>query len=268
MFLKQLNKKILFVLLVILFSSCSEYQQLLRKGDLATKYKAAEEYYKEGNYKKSLRLLQLIVPAYRGKPQAERLLFYEADTYYNLKDYYISAYKFDKFITAFPKSDKVEEAQFKAARSTFELSSRSSLDQTETLEALDKLQRFINENPESQFLEEANKYAIALQNRLERKYYDIAKLYHHREIYKAAIKAFDNYLLTYPGSSYTEQALYYKQESAYELAINSFENLVKERLTMAKEYNESYLKYAKDDDLKNKAQKIAEDIKYRLETVN
>ena len=268
MFLEQLKKILPFLLLLLLFTSCSEYQQLLKKGDLAAKYKAAEEYYNAGEYKKALRILQLIVPSYRGKAQAERVLFYEADTYYKLEDYYIASYKAERFLKAFPTSDKAEEMQLKEGRSIFELSDRYSLDQTQTLEAVDKLQRFINEHPESEYLEEANKYAIQLQSKLEEKYYRIAKRYHHREIYKSAVKAFDNYLLDYPGSEFTEEALYFKQDAAYELAINSFEKLVTERLLEAKEYNDSYLSYAKDETLKKKAQKIAEDIKNRLESVN
>ena len=268
MFLTQLKKGIGLLALLLLFGSCSEYQQLLKKGDLATKTKAAEAYYKEGNYKKALRLFELIVPAYRGKPQAERILFYEADTYYHLRDYYIAAYKLERFSVAFPKSDKRPEAEFKAARSTYELSSRYSLDQTETYEGLDKLQRFINDYPDNEYVPEASKYALELQGKLERKYYEIAKRFHHREIYKSAIKAFDNYLLDYPGSAYTEKALFYKQESAYELAINSFSNLVAERLKTAQEYNENYLRYGKDENFKEKAQKISEDITKRLQSVN
>ena len=268
MFLTQLKKTLGLFAILILLSSCSEYQQLIKKGDLAAKTKAAEDYYKEGDYKRALRLFQLIVPSYRGKPQAERVLFYEADTYYQLRDYYISSYKMERFTVSFPKSDKREEAEFKAARSSYELSARYSLDQTETLEGLDKLQRFINDHPESEYLEDANKYALELQGKQERKYYEIAKRFYHREIYKSAIKAFDNYLLNYPGSDFTEKALYYKQESAYELAINSFEKLVPERLKAAKEYNESYLEYGKEEEFINKAQKISEDITLRLQSIN
>jgi len=268
MFLTQLKKGFSLLAILLLLSSCSEYQQLLKKGDLAAKTKAAEEYYNAGEYKKALRLFELIVPAYRGKPQAERILFWEADTYYHLRDYYISGYKFERFTVAFPKSDKREESEFKAARSTYELSARYSLDQTETNEGIEKLQRFINDYPESVYLEESNKYAKELQGKLERKYYEIAKRFHHREIYKSAIKAFDNYLIEYPGTEYTEKVLYYKQESAYELAINSFNNLIPERLKAAKEYNETYLQYGKDENYIKKAQKIAEDITKRLESVN
>ena len=267
MFLKQIKKIAFLFLIGLLLSSCSEYQQLLKKGDLAAKYKAAEDYYKAGDYKKALRLFELIVPAYRGKPQAERVLFYEADTYYNLEDYYIATYKMERFLAAFPKSDKAEEVAFKEAHSMYELSPRYSLDQKETLTAIDKFQNFISEYPDSEYQEKANEYVTELRGKLERKYYEIAKQHHHRELYKAAITAFSNYLIDYPGSAYSEKALFYRYESAYILAINSFEELVPERLETAKEYYEAYNKIGKDEDLKNKAQKIFEDIEQRQEVI-
>ena len=54
MFLTQLKRGIGLLVILLLLGSCSEYQQLIKKGDLAAKTKAAEAYYKEGNYKKAL----------------------------------------------------------------------------------------------------------------------------------------------------------------------------------------------------------------------
>jgi len=268
MFMKQLKFIFTISVTMLLVSSCGEYQTLLKKGTLGEKTSAAEAYYKEGDFKKALRLYQLIAPQYRGKSNAERVLFYEADTYFQLEDYYFASYKFDKFINSFPKSDNRQVAEFKAARSLYELSSTYSLDQTETYDAIDRLQRFINDYPESEFVPYANEYVSSLHQKLEQKYYEIAKRYHHRAVYKSAIKAFDIYLVDYPGSSYMEEALYYKQESAYLLAINSFQELVPERLQAAKEYNDTYMVYAKNEDLIKKAKKIAEDISTRLSSVN
>ncbi len=268
MFLYHVKKIVPVIVVALMLNSCSEFQHVLKKGDLATKLSTAEKLYKEGSYKKALRVFDLITPAYRGKPQAERVLFYEADTYYNLRDYYIASYKMERFLAAFPKSDKAEEASFKAARSIYELSPRYSLDQKETLDGIDKLQNFINDYPESEYLEQANTYVKELQTKLEQKYYRIAKQYHHRELYKAAIKSFTNYLLTYPGSTYIEEALFYRLDSAYTLAINSYEDLVPERLKEAKEYYEAYEKHSNNENLKNKAQKIFEDITNRLQAIN
>ncbi len=259
-------KRLLFLLIFVLtFGSCSEYQKVLRNDDVSPKYKMAEELYKAGKYKKALRLFEQIVPLYRGKPQAERVMYYYSDTYYQLEDYYLAGYQFERFAKSFPKSDKVEEASFKSAKSYYYLSPRYSLDQTETTTAIEKLQAFINTYQESENLAEANTLVAELREKKERKAYEIAKQYHHRENYKVAISAFDNYLVDYPGSPFKEKVLYYRLESEYLLAIGSYEDLIKERLGIAQGYYDNYKKYYKSGEYTEKAEEIAEDIKSRLE---
>ena len=268
MYLSKLQKSICLIISCVVLVSCSDYQQLLRKGKLSEKYNAAETFYKGGDYKRALRLFEQVIPAYRGKPQAERVLFYEADTYYKLEDFYIAQYKFERFSKSYPKSDKLEVAMYKEARSAYELSNRYSLDQAETYGALEKFQTFINSYPDSEFLENSNKYTASLSDKLEEKYYKIAKQFHHRELYKPAIKAFSNYLIDYPGSKYTESVLFYRLDAAYNLAINSFEELIPQRLKIAQEYYEDYLNKSKTEELKKKAEIIAFDINKRQQAFN
>ncbi|WP_299251560.1 outer membrane protein assembly factor BamD [uncultured Aquimarina sp.] len=259
-------KRLLFLLIIVLtLGSCSEYQRVLKEEEVGPKYKLAEELYKEGKYKKALRLFEQIVPQFRGKPQAERVMYYYSDTYYNLEDYYLAGYQFERFAKSYPNSEKREEASYKGAKSYYYLSPRYSLDQKETDEALEKLQTYINAFPESENLEEANKLVAELRNKKERKAFEIAKQFHHREDYKVAINAFDNYLIDYPGSAFREKALYYKLESQYLLAIGSYEVFVKSRLEVANGYYNNYKKYFKEGEFTTDAEEISEDIKTRLE---
>ena len=46
-------------------TSCSDYQKLLNGDDTAEKYKQAEVYYNNGEYRKANRLLEQIIPKYR-----------------------------------------------------------------------------------------------------------------------------------------------------------------------------------------------------------
>jgi outer membrane protein assembly factor BamD len=101
------------------------------------------------------------------------------------------------------------------------LSPRYSLDQANTNDALDKLQIFIDNYPNSEFLAEANTYVQELQTKLEKKDFEISKQYHTIRDYKAAINAFDNFIAAYPGTPFREDALYYKFLSSYEIATNS-----------------------------------------------
>ena len=246
-------KKIILLLSVAFFlTSCGEYQKVLKSKDTSLKYTTAENFYNEakageGNsrrkYRKALRLFEQLVPEYRGKPQGQRVMFLFADTYYELNDYFLAGYQFERFVETYPESDKLEEAAFKGAKSYYFLSPPYYLDQTETRKGIEKLQAFINRFPESERMDEANELVTELRVKLEKKAYEIAKQYHHTESYIAAITAFDNFISEYPGSPFREKAMYYRFESAYLYAINSYAYAMPERLATAREYYEDYMRY-------------------------
>ena len=136
--------KILYILLVaILFSSCSEYQKALKSDDLAVKAKLGNDLYEKGNYKKAIPLFEQISPSMKGKPNAERMFYMLAKSYYETKQYYLAGYAFESFASGYPKSEKREEAAFLGAKCFYMRSPVYSLDQTDTFKALDKLQSFI-----------------------------------------------------------------------------------------------------------------------------
>ena len=272
MFLQRMKKIILLLSILIVAASCGPYQKVLKSDDISLKYSTAEKLYNEAEagegkvnskYRKALRLFEQIVPEYRGKPQAQKLMYMYADTYFELEDHYLAGYQFERFAESYPTSEKLEEASFKSAKSYYFLSPRYDLDQAETKTAIEKLQAFINRFPESEYLEEANELVTELQIKLERKAYEIAKQYHHTMDYKAAITAFDNFLLDYPGSPFREKAFYYKFESAYLYAINSYAYLMKERLDVAEDYYEDYQRYYPEGEFILEADKAEADINNR-----
>ena len=81
---------------------------------------------------------------YRGKPQAQRVIFFLADSYFQIKRYISASSKYENFIKSYPKSERIEEAVFKGAKSYYYLSPKYSLDQKDTFIAIEKLQVFIN----------------------------------------------------------------------------------------------------------------------------
>ena len=122
----------LAVILISVTTACNPYQKMLNNPDVSAKYKAAEAYYNTGEYRRANRLYEQILPSYRGKPQAQRVIFFFANSYLQTKDYYLAAYQFESFVKSFPKSDKIQEASFLAAKCYYMLSPRYSLDQTNT----------------------------------------------------------------------------------------------------------------------------------------
>ncbi|WP_281751516.1 outer membrane protein assembly factor BamD [Neptunitalea chrysea] len=252
------------VIVFIVATSCSSYQKALKSEDVKVKYDLAESLYKEGKYPKANRLFEQILPKYAGKPQGERVVFMYADALYKDEDYYTAAYQFERFSTSYPNSQKSEEAAFYSAKSSYMLSPVFSIDQADTYSALNKLQGFINNYPQSEFLSEANEMVQKLTSKLEKKELEIAKNYSKTYYYKSSIKSIDNFLLDYPGSSYKEEALFVKLDASYKLAINSYEYLIKDRLLEAQEAYDDLLKYFPNTTFADQASKIQEDIKEEL----
>tara|TARA_Y100000992_G_scaffold276611_1_gene220930 strand:- start:1196 stop:2008 length:813 start_codon:yes stop_codon:yes gene_type:complete len=240
---KKLKSNFVLIVLVIFFCSCNDFQKILNSKDNNLKYKAAETYYNNGEYRRANRLLEQIMPSYRGKPQSERIIFFYADSYLKTKNYYLAAYQFENFINSYPKSQKLEEAYFLEAKCYYFLSPQFSLDQDDTITSLEKLQIFINNYPNSKFMGEANVLVSELQTKLERKDYEISKQYYTIRDYKSALKSIDNFIANHPGTSFREGALYYKFLSAYEIAINSIINKQKERLEELVILHDNILRY-------------------------
>ena len=95
-----MSKKIItFFLIVALFASCGEYQKALKTEDVAVKFETATKLYDEKRYADAIRLIEQIAPAYRGKPQAEKLFYMFSMSYYNTKQYYLAAYQFESFVS-------------------------------------------------------------------------------------------------------------------------------------------------------------------------
>ena len=258
--------KFFYILIVFtVLSSCNEYQKALKadgEGAIATKFKMGEALYNEGKFAKANRLFAQIVPNYRGKPQAEKLMYLYSNTFYKMRDFYIAGYQFERFASSYPKSEKLEEASFLSAKSYYQLSPIYSKEQKETKEAIEKLQEFINLFPGSKYISEANTLVQELDFKLEKKAYEIARQYNHISDYPASVRSFDNFIFEFPGSKLRENALFYRLDSAYKLAVNSVEykntpqnglvHLKKERLETAKEYSEAFKEiYANSEYIEN-----------------
>lgn len=240
---------IVLLILASTLASCGKYQRVLKQTDISEKYNMADSLFKAKKYKKSLRLYEQVVPAYRGKPQAERVQFLFATNYYLLKDYFASSYEYDLFAKSFPASDSAEVAAFRSVESYYHLSRRYTLDQSETEVALEKIQDFLSLYTDSEYNEQANELSAELQARLDLKEFSIAKQYLRIMDYKAAIAAFDNFIKQNPGSDFQEEAYLRRIEAAYLLAKNSLPSLVKERMIKARDYNKEYNKYYKESGL-------------------
>ena len=167
---------------------------------------------------------------------------------------------------------RIQEASFKAAKSYYYLSPNFSLDQEDTYTAIEKLQVFINLYPTTEYSVEANQLISELQEKLEQKDFEIAKQYFTIRDYKAAIKASDNFIASFPGTKYREEALYTKFNASYQIATNSIFSLKKQRLAELQTQLDIILRYYPEtvflNDLENKMIKVNSELEKIQPTIS
>lgn len=214
---------LIFSAFLLLFTSCSQYQKLLKSDDVMLKKEKAIEYYNNEDYHRSLGLLTDVIPAFRGTAEAEQLNYYYAMAHYKQGDYVLAAHYFKTFTQGFPRSEHAEEFLFLSAYCKYLLSPRASLDQTPTQEAIRELQGFANRYPNSSRLEEANQLIDELRQKLEVKAFGSAMMYFNIRDYMAAVRSFQNVIRDYPDTQFREDALFYILRSHFLFAENSIE---------------------------------------------
>lgn len=242
---KRLIAVSIFLLLSVTLISCkSKFEKLRLSNDTGKKYQEALRLYNNKSYTKALILFDDLIQKYRGRSEAEDLSYYYAYTNYKLKDYTTSRYHFKTFADNYPNSPKAEECRFMAAYCYYLESPIYSLDQDNTLKAIESLQLFINLHPKSERVAEASKLIDNLRDKLETKSFENAKLFLDIGDYKSAVIAFRNSMRDYPDTKYAEQMEFLSIQAQYLYAKNSFENRQVERyneaIAMFTEFAEQY----------------------------
>jgi outer membrane protein assembly factor BamD len=234
------NKYIYLALFAVLLSSCSKYEKLLKSNDYEKKFQAAIKYYEDRNYAKAYPLLEEMVGLYRGTEKAEKVYYYYSYCNYYMGDYVFAAYHFKNFYKTYPSSKYAEECLYMNAYCYYLESPEPTLDQTNTMMAINELQLFTDKFPEStKRVADANELIDKLRYKIEYKAYLNAKLYFKTMNYKATIVSVENMIKDFPGSKFTEELLFLSLKSAYLYAINSIEKKQEERLkfTLESYYN-------------------------------
>lgn len=236
----QVLKQIISVSFLLLFFSCSEYNEIVKSDDYELKLSKAETLYEAGSYNRALPLYEQV---YQRSPRDGRgeLAYYRlAKSYYAIEDYYMAGYYFSNFVNRFPSSTKGEECLFMGAICSVKLSPEASLDQEETELALNDLQLFVQRYPNSNLVDSCNLVMDQLREKLEYKAFLSVKLYAQTERFKAAVVSGKSFIESYPQSQYREEVSFIMLENASILAEKSVFSKQKERLEDVLEIYSSY----------------------------
>ncbi len=216
--------------LVILSFACANYTKIIKSGNNELKYETGVDLYEKGNFSKAIQFFDILRPVHRGTQKGEKLTYYTANCYFQMKDYQIASYYYKQYVEMYPRSEHAQESAFLSAYCIYLESPRASLDQTNTYIALRELQSFIDMYPNnSTKVEEAHRLMDDLRSKLEIKSYNTGMLYYKMGDYQAAITSFENLLDDYPDTNYKENILFSITKAYYTYAENSIRSKKDER---------------------------------------
>jgi outer membrane protein assembly factor BamD len=245
------------ILSLIVLSSCSDYNEVLKSDDYSRKLEVANDMFERGstpkikhagkknekrNVKKSviLRSVSLYEQVYQRLPktaEGELSYFRIGKAYYVAQDYYMAGYYLGMFPQRFPYSIKAEESLFLSAMCSVHNSPEASLDQTETELAINDLQQFIDRYPRSEYVDSCNNIIDGLRYKIEQKAFESVQLYSKTERFRAAVSSALTFADDFPMSEHQEEVSYILVKNSYLLAKNSVESKKVERI------NETFERY-------------------------
>ena len=259
----RLRNIFLVIVAIVAFASCkSQYEILLNSNDADLKYEAAFDYFNNGKFSKAASLFESLSVLTNGTERDDTVRYYWGLSNYKFRDYYTAETNFDQFIQSYPRSPFTSEARYLRLDCLYRQTLRYELDQTPTYAAINAISEYIIEFPSTTHMQQCNDMLVELNERLDKKAYEAAKLYYRMEDYLAARIAFRNVLKEDADNIYREDILYYIAMSSYKYAHQSVQAKQKERylsfvddyLNFIGEIPESH--YRKELDMVyNKAQK-------------
>lgn len=229
-----MRKIVIFSLIMLLFASCGEFEEVRKSTDYGMKYEYAKAAFEKGKYLECATLLEELVTIYKGSSRAEEALYLLARSYYENKDYLTAGEYFKAYYRNFPQGEYAELARFYCGYGYYLDSPDARLDQTGTYQAIAEMQQFLDYFPRSEKAAEAQQIIFDLQDKLVYKEVLNAQLYYNLgnylgNNYQSAIITAENALKEYPYTKYKETLMMLILKSKYQEATLSYEERKPER---------------------------------------
>ncbi len=140
-------------------------------------YEVGADAVARGDYRVATEAFTRVTTDWPLSEYADDALLGLADTYRSTGDYASAEENYRKLLSDYPRSPLVPETQYKLGLCYYEQSPPPALDQEITNKAIEKLQFFITNYPDSEYVDDAKVKVAELRSKLAEKDYRNAMLY-------------------------------------------------------------------------------------------
>lgn len=254
-------KYLIFIISILLFCSCGEYQKAQKSQDFNYKFEYAKRAFNEKRFVQASTLLQECITVFKGSDKAEESLYLLAMSNYENKDYASAGVYFKSYYTRFPKGKYAEDARFYSGYGYYLDSPEPQLDQSMTVKAIEELQAFLDYFPHSDKISLAQNAIFELQDKLTLKQLENAQLYYNLGTYlgnnyESAIIVARNAIKDYPYSKYKEDLELLILKARYQEAKESIDEKKADRFREVIDEYYSYINNYPDSPNREEADNI------------
>ena len=254
-----MKKYILGIFAIAVVSSCvSQQDKAMKSADKNFILQTANENFAKKKWRNALALYDRLPNLVAGTDDAPNVVFNSAYANYYDKNYKLAGHQFKNFTISFPQDKRVEEAAYMSALCYYEGSMDYNLDQTSTEMAINELQDFVNNYPNSEKSKNISQLIDELSYKLEFKAYENARQHYKMGNYKSTITTFENVLEDFPSTKLRTKIYEYLLNARYTLAQNSIYDLKEERIESALTFTKQLEKELPNSDLAKTALNLRE----------
>ena len=241
-----------FSLLVLLILGCSKGVEREIRDD-SFYFERGLKYLEKKNYENAIKDFQTVVDT-GTSAIVDHAQFMLGETHYRNEDYLTAAFEYTRVYMDFPSSNFAADAWYKKAMCYFMESPRANLDQENTLLAIDEFNRFIDNFPRHDLVEDARKKIIELEEKLSYKEYRNGEQYRRMKEYDSALIYYESVIEGFPKTVWADYC-------RYSMGIVHIKLLEKElkKVKRFKEKNETE-KYDEASKTAQKERKLAKDM--------
>ncbi|KPL04046.1 MAG: hypothetical protein AMJ73_04735 [candidate division Zixibacteria bacterium SM1_73] len=174
------------LLLLLFLMACGPKQTNLIL-DAEDQFALAKREFEKEHYNQAVIEFQKLIFNYPGAAFIDSAQYLLGMSYFNEQDYPLAVVEFNKLLSSFPTSLLSDDAAFMVAFSDFKMSARAELDQKHTEQAIEELQRFLDDYPASDRMEEAQELLRESRSKLAKKAYKNGRLYFKMKNYESAL---------------------------------------------------------------------------------
>ncbi|MGN1253124.1 MAG: outer membrane protein assembly factor BamD [Prevotella sp.] len=260
---------------LLLLSGCAkEFNNVYKSQDYKYKYEYAKESFALGKYQRAATLLQDLIIPEKGSQDAQECLYMLGMAEYKNMDYETASETFKKYVQSYPRGQYAEIAKYYVGQSLYMSTPEPRLDQTQTINAINAFQEYLDLYPDAKYKEDAQNKLFALQDKLVKKELYSAELYYNLGTYfgncmgddggnnyEACIVTSQNALKDYPYTKLRENFASLIMKSKFHLAEQSVESKKIERYQDAEDECYGFLNEYPDSKEKKTAEEFIEKCK-------